>query len=524
MATGVETAGLVLGSLPLLIAALEHYDGISRPTKDFFAWRKQRRRLIQELYTLRASYDQAISLLLKPIDPVETAAMINGPLNQLWASGPIADCLREILGTTYDPLRLTIAEIAEILSDIAAHLNLQKSQKVRYTTLLLYIWETDNLRGIVLGNPVVANAPFLRQNFDFRQRVVFTMRKRSIKASLERLELCTKRIDSWVGRADRLQDESVSSRSKVTFTGRLDIIQRNATRIYRALLRNCFDGDCCTLIQRFDTEFRVVGDSTSEGCSTANVRVQLSLVHGAGQAPYENPSKLPQIQTLCQYMQQPIHRFFGFCLDGSECLRVYPSNALQPADHYQSLEAILPSLQTRLPLEEVYCLAITLVASAFQLSHTPWLEPKWGKRDIAFMKASSGPHLPVDLRYPYLTRDFSNTSSKTSTNDSSSLLSLAILLLELSFGEPIEQIRHPDDLGNKTLADDMTDFQTANRWYKTEKARLSRGFQQAILTCLQEYLNPDADLNEPEYCKVIKDKVLLPLEDEMQYIVFGPPR
>jgi hypothetical protein len=166
------------------------------------------------------------------------------------------------------------------------------------------------------------------------------------------------------------------------------------------------------------------------------------------------------------------------------------------------------------------------VASVFQLAHTPWLGHKWGKQDIAFLKASRGPHLKVDIRYPYLVKEFyhKDQPSASTANNCLSLLSLAILLMELSFGQSIEQIRHPDDLGNKAVADDMADLQTANRWYKSEKPRLSRGFQQAILTCLQEYLNPDANLKDRNYCNVIKEKVLQPLEDEMQCIVFGPPR
>ena len=117
-----------------------------------------------------------------------------------------------------------------------------------------------------------------------------------------------------------------------------------------------------------------------------------------------------------------------------------------------------------------------------------------------------------------------NQSSTGTTNDCSNLLALATLLLEISFGQSIEQIRRPEDLGNKTVADDKTDLQTADRWYKAERPRLSPGFSQAILTCLQEYLNPDANLDDPDYCNIIKEKVLQPLEDEMKFMVFGPPR
>jgi hypothetical protein len=98
------------------------------------------------------------------------------------------------------------------------------------------------------------------------------------------------------------------------------------------------------------------------------------------------------------------------------------------------------------------------------------------------------------------------------------------MLLEISFGKPIEQVRRPEDLGNKLVGDEKADLQTADRWYKAERPRLSSGFSKAILTGLQEYLNPDANLDDPEYCNVIKEKMLQPLEDEMQFMVLGPPR
>lgn len=136
MVTGVETAGLVLGSIPLLIAALENYENIVRPTREFSSWRKYRRKLVQELYILWTSYDSAILILLKPVADInDIAVMVEDPLCGLWTTGPIANSLRDKLGLLYNPLMLTIGEIAEILSGIAAHLSIQGSQQV-YVALL----------------------------------------------------------------------------------------------------------------------------------------------------------------------------------------------------------------------------------------------------------------------------------------------------------------------------------------------------------------------------------------------------
>jgi hypothetical protein len=61
------------------------------------------------------------------------------------------------------------------------------------------------------------------------------MRKGGIKTSLKRVEGCTERIDAWIERARKSQDEPIPHRSKLNFTGSLRTIQENASRIYGAL-------------------------------------------------------------------------------------------------------------------------------------------------------------------------------------------------------------------------------------------------------------------------------------------------
>jgi hypothetical protein len=68
------------------------------------------------------------------------------------------------------------------------------------------------------------------------------MKKNCVKTALERLEACTRRIDTWITRADALQDETPQSRLKLKFSASLGTIQENATKIYQAISRNwCTD-------------------------------------------------------------------------------------------------------------------------------------------------------------------------------------------------------------------------------------------------------------------------------------------
>ena len=87
--------------------------------------------MIQELYTLRASYDQVVNILLYPlVDVDDLEVMIQNPVSDLWTVGPIADGLRDLLGPVYQPLILAMEEVSEILISLSSHLNIEGSKSV----------------------------------------------------------------------------------------------------------------------------------------------------------------------------------------------------------------------------------------------------------------------------------------------------------------------------------------------------------------------------------------------------------
>jgi hypothetical protein len=69
------------------------------------------------------------------------------------------------------------------------------------------------------------------------------MKKNRVKAALERLEACTRMIDAWTTRADKLQDETPPSHKKLKFSASLGTIQANATKVHQAISRNWCDNN-----------------------------------------------------------------------------------------------------------------------------------------------------------------------------------------------------------------------------------------------------------------------------------------
>jgi hypothetical protein len=131
MVTGVETAGLILGAIPLLISAIEHYEEAVEPTVAFFQWKGQLSTAVRELYMGRTTYHQTIQLLLRPVTSKQILKeLMDDPKSHLWRDPGLENKLRDKLGIAYDPCMLTIREIEEIMINVAENLNIDGAHKV----------------------------------------------------------------------------------------------------------------------------------------------------------------------------------------------------------------------------------------------------------------------------------------------------------------------------------------------------------------------------------------------------------
>lgn len=83
------------------------------------------------------------------------------------------------------------------------------------------------------------------------------MKKNRVKAALERLEACTRQIDDWTTRADKLQDEVPQCRLTLKFSASLGTIQENAAKVHQAISQNWCD-DTSVHIARLLLEQRLV--------------------------------------------------------------------------------------------------------------------------------------------------------------------------------------------------------------------------------------------------------------------------
>ncbi|KAF4338061.1 hypothetical protein FBEOM_8066 [Fusarium beomiforme] len=112
--SGFEIAGVVLGALPLLISAAEHYQSSLDPAIAFFKWKDELKKALRELWLQHSSFQLTLQNLLREVaSPEETHSML----------------LERRLNGAYKVYLYTMQEMESCLRTLAGHLGLSR-QKV----------------------------------------------------------------------------------------------------------------------------------------------------------------------------------------------------------------------------------------------------------------------------------------------------------------------------------------------------------------------------------------------------------
>ncbi|KAF2012655.1 hypothetical protein BU24DRAFT_411993 [Aaosphaeria arxii CBS 175.79] len=451
--SGVEVAGLVLGALPLVIAAIESYNEGLDPIKSMMRWERQLPQLIRKLRNEHVHFAQTMRQLLEPItDEFELDEMLSEPSGRLWKDHDMAEKLRDKLQESFMAYQATINEIETIMKEIARKLDVDRDKKMNH----------NDLEAIVAANPQKNN------KFEFGKRVRFGMSKKGIKAKLDELHECNKELERFTDKSEKL--ESYRKVTKPSFANRIQRIQGLAKNLHSSILSS-WSCACRSnhetrlqLDQRgslyakaatkqstltktcFVVSFTTIGDDVhswrrqeaqidieeEEQLPKRVESIQLrpkigkTVSFGAKAPPPYSANAdsttatagqaLKEVEDLCA----SIHQLYksspciGFSLNSKSRLRgVYPVQRTFP-DRDEALRELItldellahpPTVNGRpmkLTRKERYSLAVTLASSALQLNATPWFPDQWSGKDIVFHRMSSrGPQI-VDIDHPYI--------------------------------------------------------------------------------------------------------------------------
>jgi hypothetical protein len=224
MATGVEIAGLVLGSLPLLISALEHYEDVLDPTIAFIKYRGELSHATRELLVYHTSFEQTIQLLLQPItNDEELNDMLENTDSPHWSDSAIDDAIRSKLGKAYNSFFRKTEDTQTIIKVLAGKLNIDGADKIT----------CDGLEAIISAHPPAKQKGKFHK-FEFRERVKFSMKRQRIRKNLDDLKKAIETLDMLYSKAEKL-DEPYKTGSKSRFAFPIKIISDNAGRLYEVL-------------------------------------------------------------------------------------------------------------------------------------------------------------------------------------------------------------------------------------------------------------------------------------------------
>lgn len=138
MVTGIETAGLVLGSLPLVISALEHYaEGISTIIK-WWHFKKEILCLVRSLEAEQARFLNTCELVLEGLVPApDLERLIQNAGGEEWKDNELDAKLRRRLHRSYKPYVHSVTDMKVALEELKTKLELNAEGKVSVTVIYL---------------------------------------------------------------------------------------------------------------------------------------------------------------------------------------------------------------------------------------------------------------------------------------------------------------------------------------------------------------------------------------------------
>ncbi|KAL1850625.1 hypothetical protein Plec18170_006910 [Paecilomyces lecythidis] len=132
MVTGVETAGLILAILPLLVNQI---DGYARGLEKIRSLRRYRRELMRYSTGLSAQHVILLNTLELSLEGVvdnhdERWELINNPRGAGWASTQFQEKLRGKLGRNYDVFVSITKQLSDMLEELSEKLDLDEADKL----------------------------------------------------------------------------------------------------------------------------------------------------------------------------------------------------------------------------------------------------------------------------------------------------------------------------------------------------------------------------------------------------------
>ncbi|KAF7534816.1 hypothetical protein G7054_g5932 [Neopestalotiopsis clavispora] len=516
--SGFEIAGVVLGVIPLIITALEHYKAGKGAAAAFIKWGGQLDQLIFRLKSQRTIFYLHMEELLRHAGIEEVVDRIDLTEEECVAilrNTRVAHEIQEYLGSVYELVEEILRRYEECLKTLARKLShIRRPENVKQ----------DDLVAILVANP------FHESGFSFLKRLKFTIERGSLKSLIDELSEDRLSMKTIISRVKARKEHSIkdASRSARRLARVYTRINHNCTPLLKAICQAC-NGSCTNehkALMKLDSRapkalephhrlknpsedvafhlFIQLGDQYLESVvrvKSSNGEDCVGLSRGThdGQVSVITFPAIRIIGTDVASQALAANHSLGLELHGE--LLLASTGKLEPQRYKTSAMTLNDLLRigcqnesSRMtPKQQTRC-ALDLAASIIQLRGTSWLDPEFTNKTIKVLSQEfrdntqqgilSFAGLFVEQTYSVGLSD--RTKHLAGPDPKIALLELAILLLEIWNHKPLEVWA-----ANVCLGDFLNDLKSpeirhiaAIRWLQESEERLPRYHLEAIEQCL----------------------------------------
>ncbi|CAO2648288.1 Nn.00g075550.m01.CDS01 [Neocucurbitaria sp. VM-36] len=573
MATGIEVAGLVLGSIPLILAGLQFYAQGIAVTKRYWKYKEEVNNVLYELGAESTMYINTINMLLVGVvSQKEMTDFLADPGGTRWKEVKFDKKLRDRLGTSYDSYMESIMHLMTTAEKFKEKLKLdnagkpqfseQKAFKEHYKRLKFSLKKSDY--SDLMGRLRRANQSLYRLTTQTAYLEARQLSSKQGNQSIPNFRVIKDRADNFYSalrtgwncpcQADHSVSLRLEARMDDSSGDEDDEDEKRMRNPFHVLFR--YNHHCTTDISPGgmtkpwtweEADVRVEHEdqqSTAKSASGGRTGKGVRFANQAKQAvraALEPQPDMQPIQDLCSAIctLQEHQRNVCFSLLANEIAKqkygvhIYPMKHLPPDKDtwmVSSLRAVLDD--SKFARQDRLRLAVTLASSVLQLHQTPWLEDNWGKDNIFFVKR------PGKSLYdqPFVSQHFNQTESTPSVGTPSimsriirnqMLYALGVALIELWYGKTLAELHVNADGPHNTgitQMDLMTEYNTADRLVDELYSEAGGKYSDAVRRCIRcDFDRRASSLEDIQFQRAVYEGVVAQLKENYEFMFQHPP-
>ncbi|KAF4339308.1 hypothetical protein FBEOM_6722 [Fusarium beomiforme] len=571
--SGFEIAGIVLGSIPLIISALEAY---SKFMRDWGKIPSELRSLHRQLSTEQIKLRNVCQLLITDVVPQQDIEeMLANPFGPLWKVKQTNDKIRKRLWDAYNPFQNTVAEIRETLDNIMGRLRvhisddgqvewMSKGRVTRDFKKMLYRINRDDYKealtsiskGIsdleALNRLSIHLEPSRKKQSRGELFKILRDLSASIYRALSSSILCSDSHDVSLELTPRLIEigheaggdkvwQNIQFRVAISFV----MVDGSATKRFwdevniKAATSSSMKATSTTTAPEPQTKsvkhvsFRIKDTLALVGPKKSSHDIKSAMAMFSRPVTdiafiktcHGEPRIIPQSLNLCTALKAARKAWpacYGHLVD-KECTerhyQVYPLGTICKSNEWSivSLDDVLrgeKGLRPLVFLTERVQLALAIASSVLQLSKTPWLPEALTCTGIYFFRRDN----VLSYEYPFLFKDFPVSPRASLKEDLSTgrpiinptLFALGILLLEVILGSSFEQLQSSENPIEGVHDATVRDMIVVHRLLEQRVAFISPVYKAVVQRCIE--CTESKGLDDDDFRQKVYNDVVMQLE------------